>query len=75
LPPDPPVSMADPLQELLSQADRALGRLDGSVQTLPHPDLSVAMYVRTVSPSPKLTQSEVEYLTCLSSRGTIDHYL
>jgi len=31
---------------LLSDADRALGRLDGSIQTLPHPDLFVMMYVR-----------------------------
>lgn len=31
---------------LLSQADRALGRLDGSVLTLPNPDLFVFMYVR-----------------------------
>jgi Fic family protein len=31
---------------LLSAADRALGRLDGSVQTLPNPDLFVVMYVR-----------------------------
>ncbi len=31
---------------MLSQADRALGRLDGSIQTLPHPDLFVFMYVR-----------------------------
>ncbi|MBL8812374.1 MAG: Fic family protein [Planctomycetaceae bacterium] len=30
----------------LSQADRALGRLDGSIQTLPHPDLLEYMYVR-----------------------------
>ncbi len=34
------------MQVLLSQADRALGRLDGSIQTLPHPDLFVFMYVR-----------------------------
>ena len=34
------------LAALLSQADRALGRLDGSVQTLPNPDLFVFMYVR-----------------------------
>ncbi len=27
-------------------ADRALGRLDGSIQTLPHPNLFVYMYVR-----------------------------
>ncbi len=45
LPPDPPV---DPrgLHALLSRADRALGRLDGSIYTLPNPDLFVAMYVR-----------------------------
>lgn len=46
LPPDPPVRLEGPLQALLSQADRALGRLDGSVQTLPNPDLFVFMYVR-----------------------------
>lgn len=46
LPPDPPVQIAGELQLLLSQADRALGRLDGSIQTLPHPDLFVYMYVR-----------------------------
>jgi hypothetical protein len=32
------------LQALLSQADRELGRLDGSVLTLPNPDLFVFMY-------------------------------
>lgn len=31
---------------LLSQADRALGRLDGSTEALPNPDLFVFMYVR-----------------------------
>lgn len=46
LPPDPPVQITEELQVLLSQADRALGRLDGSIQTLPHPDLFVYMYVR-----------------------------
>lgn len=34
------------LQSVLSQADRALGRLDGAIDTLPNPDLFVAMYVR-----------------------------
>ena len=46
LPPDPPVILSGELQTALSQADRALGRLDGSVQTLPNPDLFVFMYVR-----------------------------
>ncbi|WP_217433837.1 Fic family protein, partial [Caulobacter sp. S45] len=34
------------LRRLLSQADLALGRLDGSIQILPNPDLFVLMYVR-----------------------------
>ena len=46
LPPNPPVDISNELQVLLSQADRALGRLDGSIQTLPNPDLFVFMYVR-----------------------------
>ncbi len=46
LPPDPPIAMDDELQTLLSTADRALGRLDGSIQTLPDSDLFVLMYVR-----------------------------
>lgn len=46
LPPDPPVVLDGELHTLLSDADRALGRLDGSIQTLPNPDLFVAMYVR-----------------------------
>ncbi len=41
LPPQPPVQIGGELQRLLSDADRALGRLDGSVQTLPNPDLFV----------------------------------
>lgn len=45
LPPRPPIQITPEMQALLSQADRALGRLDGSIQTLPHPDLSVLMYV------------------------------
>lgn len=46
LPPDPPVRLEGEIQSLLSPADRALGRLDGSIQTLPNPDLFVFMYVR-----------------------------
>jgi len=46
LPPQPPVKLEGELQALLSKADRALGRLDGSIQTLPNPDLFVFMYVR-----------------------------
>jgi cell filamentation protein, protein adenylyltransferase len=46
LPPTPSVRMHGKLQTLLSRADLALGRLDGSIQTLPNPDLFVFMYVR-----------------------------
>lgn len=46
LPPDPPVHMDASMQVLLSQAELSLGRLDGSIQTLPDPDLFVFMYVR-----------------------------
>lgn len=46
LPPDPPIIMNDELADLLSKANRSLGRLDGSAQLLPNPDLFVAMYVQ-----------------------------
>ena len=46
LPPQPDVDIDTEMQALLSDADRALGRLDGSIQTLPNPDLFVFMYVR-----------------------------
>ena len=46
LPPNPPLDLSGELQGQLSAADRALGRLDGSVQTLPNPNLFVFMYVR-----------------------------
>ena len=46
LPPKPAINWDDELHYLLSKADRALGRLDGSIQTLPDPDLFVMMYVR-----------------------------
>jgi len=46
LPPDPPLSMDEELIDLLSKADRAIGRLDGITDALPNPDLFIAMYVR-----------------------------
>lgn len=47
LPPaEPAVRIDEELQVLLSDADRALGRLDGSIQTLPDADLFVLMYIR-----------------------------
>lgn len=47
LPPAEPIlDIDDEMRALLSKADRALGRLDGSIQTLPNPDLFVLMYIR-----------------------------
>ncbi len=46
LPPDPPIQVDTEMLNLLSAADQALGRLDGVIQTVPNPDLFVAMYIR-----------------------------
>ena len=46
LPPDPPLHFDDELHDLLSEADRALARLDGMTTVLPNVDLFVAMYVK-----------------------------
>lgn len=46
LPPDPPVDIDGELLSLIFKADRSLGRLDGSIQTLPDSNLFVFMYVR-----------------------------
>jgi Fic family protein len=46
LPPVPEIIMDQEMWNLLSQADRALGRLDGATDALPNPDLFVFMYVR-----------------------------
>lgn len=71
LPPDPPIAMDDELQTLLSAADRALGRLDGSIQTLPDPDLFVLMYVRkeaVLSSQIEGTQSSLDDLLRAEAR-------
>ncbi|MEZ4574873.1 MAG: Fic/DOC family N-terminal domain-containing protein [Vampirovibrionales bacterium] len=47
LPPHPPIDLLDPeLNRLLSDADRALGRLDGAASIVPNPDLFVTMFIR-----------------------------
>jgi Fic family protein len=45
LPPNPPIKIDDELLQLHSQADIALGRLSGTSEILPNPDLFVAMYI------------------------------
>jgi Fic family protein len=49
LPPDPPINMDMELVTHMSDADRALARLDAMAEILPNPDLFVAMYVRKES--------------------------
>lgn len=46
LPPNPPLAFDTALIGRLADAADAVGRLDGVAQTLPNPDLFVAMYVR-----------------------------
>ena len=46
LPPYPPIKYDDQLQFLLSEADRALARLDGVSSILPNPDHFIAMYTK-----------------------------
>lgn len=71
LPPDPPIRLTGELPALLSTADRALGRLDGSVLTLPRPDLFVFMYVRkeaVLSSQIEGTQSSLQDLLAAEAR-------
>src|SRR5208283_1175431 len=63
LPPDPPINIDSELSRLTSEADRALGRLDGVATVLPNPDLFVSMYVRqeaVLSSQIEGTQSTLE---------------
>jgi Fic family protein len=71
LPPEPPLKLDGELQGLLSAADRALGRLDGSVLTLPNPDLFVFMYVRkeaVLSSQIEGTQSSLQDLLAAEAK-------
>ncbi len=71
LPPQPPIALIGELPALLSSAERALGRLDGSALTLPHPDLFVFMYVRkeaVLSSQIEGTQSSLQDLLAAEAR-------
>ena len=71
LPPRPPVQITGEMQRLLSEADLALGRLDGSIQILPNPDLFVLMYVRkeaVLSSQIEGTQSSLQDLLAAEAR-------
>jgi Fic family protein len=65
LPPDPPLDLDGETLSLLSQADVALGRLDGVVKVIPDPDFFISMYVRreaVLSSQIEGTQSTLEDL-------------
>ena len=46
LPPAPPLYHDTEMRDLIEQANRALGRLDGAIYMLPNPDLFLFMHVR-----------------------------
>lgn len=72
VPPDPPPEVDEELRRLLSDADRALGRLDGVASVLPNPDLFVAMYVRheaVLSSQIEGTQSTLEDVLQFEAEG------
>ena len=71
LPPEPPVRLEGSIQKRLSDADRALGRLDGSITNLPNPDLFVLMYVRkeaVLSSQIEGTQSSLQDVLAAEAR-------
>jgi Fic family protein len=59
------LEIGDELQACLFSADRSLGRLDGSIQTLPDPDIFVLMYIKkeaVLSSQIEGTQSSLSHL-------------
>jgi Fic family protein len=67
LPPDPPLIYNAKLQALLSDADRALARLDGMAMILPNVDLFVAMFMKKEA----LISSQIEG-TQASLKGVLE---
>lgn len=65
LPPEPPIDLSR-IAASLSEADQAIGRLDGVGTILPNPDLFVAMYVRREA----VLSSQIE-----GTQSTIDDVL
>ena len=73
LPPVPSVAVEGELLRLLSDADRALARLDAISTMLPNPDLFVAMYVRqeaVLSSQIEGTQSTLEDVLAFEANAT-----
>lgn len=73
LPPHPRLEPDSAVYRLLSDADRALGRLDGAASVLPNPDFFVSMYVRqeaVLSSQIEGTQSTLKDLLLFESQHT-----
>jgi Fic family protein len=73
LPPVPAVAVEGELLRLLSDADRALARLDAVSTLLPNPDLFVGMYVRqeaVLSSQIEGTQSTLEDVLAYEAKAT-----
>ncbi len=70
--PLPPVlTITDTLTESRDRANLALGRLDSAVETLPHPELFTAMYVRreaVLSSQIEGTQASLDDLVAVEAR-------
>lgn len=69
--PPPDLELKGAVTASLSRADLALGRLDGAVETLPHPELFTAMYVRreaVLSSQIEGTQASLDDLVAAEAR-------
>ena len=85
LPPEPALELDLPMLGMLSEADQALGRLDGAVYTLPNPEFFVFMYLRreaVLSSQIEGTQSSLNdvleaevHMLGERSRGDVDEIL
>jgi len=73
LPPDdPPIQWTPALQALLSEADRAIGRLDTVTRILPNPDLFLAMYVdREAVDSSRIEGTQASLTDLLEFRAAV----
>ncbi len=73
LPPDPPLELGADLQELISEAMLALGRLDGLATALPDPALFIYSYIRkeaVLSSQIEGTQSSLDNLLLFENDAT-----
>ena len=74
LPPEPHLRLDDELVTLLSDADQALGRLDGVADTLPDPNIFVQMYVRKEAVlSSQIEGTQASLSDVLEYEAEIDH--